>query len=51
MFHSLGERIGMISHITSFWKYRFPDARSLDAPINEVFEILTDFERSMTTVD
>jgi hypothetical protein len=51
MFHSLGERIGMISHITSFWKYRFPDARSLDAPINEVFEILTDFERSMSTVE
>jgi hypothetical protein len=41
----------MISHITSFWKYRFPDARSLDAPINEVFEILTDFERSMSTVE
>src|SRR6185369_11209145 len=25
MFSMLGERIGAISHIASFWRYRFPD--------------------------
>jgi hypothetical protein len=51
MFLMLGERIGVISHITSFWRYRFPDARSLAAPIDEVLDILKDFEQNITTVE
>jgi hypothetical protein len=51
MFLMLGERIGVISHITSFWRYRFPDARSLAAPIDEVLDILKDFEQNISTVE
>ncbi|MFN7304273.1 MAG: hypothetical protein ACK5SU_06310 [Phenylobacterium sp.] len=51
MFLMLGERIGVISHITSFWRYRFPDPRSLAAPIDEVLDILKDFERNITLVE
>ncbi|MFM8819883.1 MAG: hypothetical protein ACKOD3_04980 [Phenylobacterium sp.] len=51
MFLMLGERIGVISHITSFWRYRFPDPRSLSAPADEILDILTDFEQSISVVD
>jgi hypothetical protein len=43
MFISLGERTGMISHIASFWRYRFPRGRPLQAEITELFDILQDF--------
>ena len=51
MFLMLGERMGVISHITSFWRYRFPDLRSLNAPIEEVVDILQDFEANLVSYD
>lgn len=51
MFLMLGERIGAISHIASFWRYRFPDAPSLAAPVDEVLEIFKDFEQSISSVE
>ncbi len=51
MFVMLGERIGVISHIVSFWRYRFPDARLLTAPIDEVVDILQDFEANLISYE
>ena len=47
MFMVLGERIGSISHIASFWKYRFEDAFEFVAPMEEVIDILQDFEATL----
>ncbi len=51
MFMMLGERMGVISHIASFWRYRFPDARSLNASTTEVVDILQDFEANLMSYD
>ena len=47
MFMVLGERIGSISHISSFWKYRFDGAFEFVAPMEEVIDILQDFEATL----
>jgi hypothetical protein len=48
MFSMLGERIGAISHIVSFWRYRFPDgAATGGVPALELAEIVRDFEASL----
>ena len=51
MFMVLGERIGSISHISSFWRYRFKDQRDLSAPIEEIVDILSDFETNLATFE
>jgi hypothetical protein len=43
MFITLGERTGMVSHIASFWRYRFPKGKPLQAELDELFDILQDF--------
>ncbi|HEY8572776.1 hypothetical protein [Phenylobacterium sp.] len=47
MFTMLGERIGAISHIASFWRYRFPDGCAHGIPALELVEIVQDFEASL----
>lgn len=47
MFSSLGERIGGIAHIASFWRYRFPEGAPLTASWDEMMDILQDFEASL----
>jgi hypothetical protein len=47
MFTMMGERIGAISHIVSFWRYRFPDGSIQAAPALELAEIVRDFEASL----
>jgi hypothetical protein len=49
LFVDLGERIGVISHIASFWRYRFPAGKPLRAPIHEAAEIFQDFEAGLAT--
>ncbi|WP_296525394.1 hypothetical protein [Phenylobacterium sp.] len=51
MFLMLGERIGVISHITTAWRYRFPDARSPAASVEEVFDILKDFDHLVSSLE
>ena len=48
MFLSLGEKIGGISHIVSFWRYRFPSGTPLTATIDDAVSILQDFESSLS---
>ncbi len=47
MFITLGERTGMVSHIASFWRYRFPKGRALSVELDELFDILQDFHQGL----
>ena len=47
MFITLGERTGMVSHIASFWRYRFPKGRPLRVELDELFDILQDFHQGL----
>ncbi len=51
MFLSLGERTGMVSHIASFWRYRFPKGRGLQIELDELFDILQDFHQGLAADD
>jgi len=44
MFLDLGEKIGGISHIVSFWNYRFPRGQDARADSEELTAIFQDFE-------
>ncbi|WP_297512696.1 hypothetical protein [uncultured Caulobacter sp.] len=48
LFLSLGERVGVISHITSFWRYRFPPGDAITAHIDEAVDIFMDFETGLS---
>jgi hypothetical protein len=47
MFLGLGENVGVVSHIASYWRYRFPQGRHLETPLDEVAGILQEFEVSL----
>ena len=47
MFMTLGERTGMVSHIASFWRYRFPTGRPSRVDLDELFDILQDFHHGL----
>ena len=47
MFMSLGENVGVVSHIASYWRYRFPQGKKLMCPLEEAANILQEFEISL----
>jgi hypothetical protein len=47
LFLDIGERMGAISHITSFWNYRFPAGAPRSAYADELIAIFQDFSRGM----
>jgi hypothetical protein len=47
MFMALGEGAGTLSHVATFWRYRFPQGRPLMAPMGEILELLQDFEAGL----
>jgi hypothetical protein len=47
LFHQLGERLGAVQHIVSFWRYRFPDGGSIKVPTEELIDLFADFETSI----
>lgn len=49
MFLSLGEKVGVISHIASFWRYRFPEGQAIVADVEEAVDILQDFDSGLST--
>lgn len=49
MFMALGDGAGTMSHIATFWRYRFPKGKPLTASMGELFDILQDFESSLCT--
>jgi hypothetical protein len=50
-FVDLGERLGAVSHITSFWSFRFPQGRLPVISSEELVDIFTDFEASLAFCD
>ena len=43
MFVELGEKMGVISHIVSFWRYRFPAGVQPKIDAEELTAVFTDF--------
>jgi hypothetical protein len=48
-FLELGERLGAIAHLVSFWDYRFPAGRHSFVTPEEMADILMDFEQGLTS--
>jgi hypothetical protein len=46
MFLELGEKMGSMSHISSFWRYRFPEGAPKLADAEELMSIFLDFAQS-----
>lgn len=44
MFMRLGEQLGAIQHMVSFWRYRFPEGRPRLISPTELMDVLLDFE-------
>ncbi|MFL5294941.1 MAG: hypothetical protein ACJ798_01035 [Phenylobacterium sp.] len=47
LFETLGEACGAVSHMATFWAYRFPPGRPIDAEGLELVKILQDFDISL----
>lgn len=47
LFNELGERLGALQHIASFWRFRFPEATRNRIEAGELADILLDFEFSL----
>ena len=48
MFLSLGEKVGVVAHIASFWRYRFPAGAPLVADIEDAIDLLQDFDAGLS---
>jgi hypothetical protein len=46
LFVELGEKIGLMSHVASFWQYRFPEGAPRTADVEELVTIFQDFTQS-----
>ncbi len=51
LFIPIGEAVGVIRHIDSFWRFRFPDAATPMMDADEAIEVLHDFETTIDGVD
>lgn len=49
MFTELGECLGGIQHIISFWRYRFPPGKARMISPTELMDVFLDFEDSLMT--
>ena len=47
LFRELGERLGAVHHIVSFWRFRFPTGRRPSVGVAELRDIFMDFETSL----
>jgi hypothetical protein len=47
LFQELGERIGAIQHVVSFWRFRFPPPAHITIAAEELVDLLLDFEMSL----
>lgn len=51
LFIPIGEAVGVIRHIDSFWRFRFPDAGTPMMQADEAMEVLHDFETTVAGVE
>lgn len=47
LFDELGERLGSIDHVVSFWRFRFPNGQKPNIEPEELADIFADFEQSL----
>ncbi|NEX92752.1 hypothetical protein [Caulobacter sp. 17J65-9] len=47
MFSRLGEQLGAIQHVVSFWSYRFPEGSSPTVDALDLMDVFLDFEDSL----
>jgi hypothetical protein len=47
LFNALGERLGGIEHMLSFWRFRFPGAKPPVISPDELCDLFMDFESSL----
>ncbi len=50
LFDELGERLGAVDHIISFWRYRFPTGSRHKIGVEELTDLFVDFENSLAFV-
>jgi hypothetical protein len=50
LFIPIGEAVGVIRHIDSFWRFRFPDSTTPMMDADEAIEVLHDFETTVAGV-
>ena len=48
LFYELGERLGAVHHIVSFWRFRFPHGERTKIGAEELVDLLADFEASLS---
>jgi hypothetical protein len=46
-FAELGERLGVLQHVVSFWRFRFPPNQFVSVSGEELFDIFTDFQANL----
>ena len=51
LFIPMGEAVGVVRHIHSFWRFRFPEAGTPLMEADEAIEVLHDFETTIAGVD
>lgn len=51
MFAALGEQLGAVQHVTSFWRYRFPRGRPRVISHEELMDLFLDFEDCINAGD
>lgn len=47
-FLDLGERIGVLSHIATYWRFRFPAGGHPETDVEDALDLLQDFEANLT---
>lgn len=47
LFNELGDRLGAVDHVISFWRFRFPTGKPAMITGDELADIFTDFEFSL----
>lgn len=51
LFSELGDRLGAVDHVISFWRFRFPSGKPVMITGDELADIFTDFEYSLNFQD
>ena len=48
LFYEIGERLGAIQHVVSYWRFRFPRGVRIKLNADETCDLLSDFESSIS---
>jgi len=51
LFKALGERLGAVQHLLTFWRYRVPEGTRPQMDAEELLDIFGDFENSLDVVN